>query len=105
MTTHLFIDRRNLQLAQVLVSKIDINPDAGVKKAQEVCTRWKKSGHNGTIDEWLAILSHPWNVIKSILLDPSENGCRLRQSNPFCGILSPQERWTIYRSFKENEPS
>jgi hypothetical protein len=51
------------------------------------------------------ILHRPWREIREILLDESENGQRLRQNDPFCGILTPQERWAIYRAFhEENRP-
>jgi len=47
--------------------------------------------------EWLEILRRPWPEIRAILIDDSEESQRLRQSDPFCGILSPQERWAMYR--------
>jgi hypothetical protein len=33
------------------------------------------------------------------MVSPSEKARRLRQSSPFCGILTPRERWKIYESF------
>ena len=38
---------------------------------------------------------------RAVLLDESEEGQRLRQSSPFCGILTPRERWAIYREHRE----
>jgi len=40
-----------------------------------------------------------WDAIRLFLLDPGEEGCRLRQSSPFCGILSARERPAIFRRF------
>jgi hypothetical protein len=51
--------------------------------------------------EWSVIMTRPWEEIRTILLDESEEGQRLRQSDPFCGILSPEERWEIYRDFAD----
>ena len=51
--------------------------------------------------EWLQILEQPWEQIRQVLLDDSEMGRRLRQNDPFCGILSPQEHWAIYRTYRD----
>jgi hypothetical protein len=53
--------------------------------------------------EWWFILQNPWEKIRSILLDQSEEGNRLRQNSPFCGILAPRERWEIYRRFNRKD--
>jgi hypothetical protein len=52
---------------------------------------------------WDTLLSRPWQEIKKSLLDLSEQGDRLRQNNPFCGVLTPQERWSIHRAFRHHE--
>ena len=39
--------------------------------------------------------------MRAILLDESDEGQRLRQTDLFCGILTPAERWQIYREAKE----
>jgi hypothetical protein len=51
----------------------------------------------------MAILQGSWPEIRSVLLDESEEGKRLRQNSPFCGILTPVERWAIYREAARNE--
>ena len=35
--------------------------------------------------------------MRAVLLDESDEGQRLRQNDPFCGVLTPKERWAIYR--------
>lgn len=42
--------------------------------------------------EWLAALDRPWPEVRRILVSPDENVVRMRQSTPFSGILSQQER-------------
>ncbi len=84
-------------MAQRIVAKIDGDPSrAGLERAREVCARWVGQG-NVPAKEWMSILQRPWPEIRSILLDDSEEGNRLRQNDPFCGILTPAERWEIYR--------
>jgi hypothetical protein len=70
-------------------------------RAKATCQRWFEQRPLPAFREWLEILGRPWEEIRALLLDESELGQRLRQSDPFCGILSPQERWEIYRTYRE----
>jgi hypothetical protein len=102
MRTHEQIDKRSLEMARAIVAKIDQDPArAGLAKARATCQRWQEQGPRVAIREWLNILDLPWEQIRAMLLDNSEEGRRLRQSDPFCGILTPQERWAIYREHSE----
>ena len=48
--------------------------------------------------EWLDLIEqHIFKEVLSLLVDPSEEGNRLRQSTPFAGILSKAEREAITR--------
>lgn len=97
MHLHRQIEQRSLALVAAIVARIDGDPErAGLLKAQDNCRRWPPSA---ALEEWRGILERPWEDIRQVLLDPGADGCRLRQSDPFVGILSPQERWEIYRSF------
>jgi hypothetical protein len=101
--THDGIDSRSLTMARRIVAKIDRDPvREGLEHAREVCARWLEQG-NVPAKEWMAILERPWPEIRSVLLDDSEEGKRLRQNDPFCGILTPAERWEIYREAARNE--
>jgi len=104
MKTHQQIDERSLAMAKAIVAKIDTDPGkAGLARAKATCQRWFRERPIPAIGEWLAILERPWEEIRQVLLDESETGRRLRQSDPFCGILTPQERWAIYRAYHETE--
>lgn len=103
MRDHDAIDRRSLTMAQRIVEKIDDDPArGGLAHARSVCERWVSRG-NVPAQEWLQILDRPWEEIREILLSESEDAKRLRQSDPFCGILTPQERWQIYREAARHE--
>lgn len=104
MKTHEQIDRRSLALARAVVDRIDTDRRyTGLDKARSLCHQWRAKSNNPTLEEWEFILQKPWPEVRRVLLDESETGCRLRQSNPFCGILSPRERWAVYREFKAHE--
>lgn len=106
MRDHQSIDRRSLDMAQQIVAKIDADPSrAGLEHARDVCRRWVERGNVPAI-EWMRILeTQGWSDIRRILLDDSEEGRRLRQNDPFCGILTSRERWEIYREAARREAS
>jgi len=102
MKTHEQIDERSLAMARAIVAKIDRDPArAGLSKARATCLRWLRDRPVPAVREWLEILDRPWEQVRQVLVDESEEGQRLRQSDPFSGILTPQERWEIYRQYSE----
>lgn len=101
MRTHQQIDRRSLAMARRIVGKIDADPERrGFAHAKSVCARWVEQGIVSA-REWLMLLEQPWEEVRATLLDESDEGQRLRQTDPFCGILTPRERWEIYREHRE----
>ena len=100
MRTHQDIDRRSLEMVRRIVAKIDADPERrGLEHAKRVCDRWVAQGIRSAL-EWRTILERPWEEVRALLLEESDEGQRLRQTDPFCGILTPQERWQIYREAK-----
>ena len=104
MKDHHQIDERGLCLARRIVDLIDADPERkGLQKARETCARWHRDNPGVAVAEWLGILQGDWQTVRSILLDKGPEGCRLRQSSPFCGVLSPRERWAILRRFRHEQ--
>jgi hypothetical protein len=102
--THEIIDRRSLALAEAIVATIDADPlRQGLTLARETCARWYRDNPSPAIAEWLAALQQDWEKIRAVLLDVGPDGQRLRQSNPFCGVLTPVERWAIYQRFADEQ--
>jgi hypothetical protein len=68
--------------------------------AKENLARWME--RDGEIPPWRAwrhILSQPVAEVIEVLLSRDEKARHLRESSPFCGLLTPKERWRIYESF------
>jgi hypothetical protein len=100
MRSHQEIDARSLALAQAIVAKIDSDPRrTGLLRARANCDRWLARERRPAIAEWRAILHREWDEVRQVLLDPSEEGTRLRQSNPFTGVLTSHERDVIFHRF------
>ncbi|HMP73281.1 MAG TPA: hypothetical protein PKE55_08465 [Kiritimatiellia bacterium] len=103
MKDHASIDRRGLDLARAIVTKLESGDlQGGLAKARAVNRRWREQGSSPLHEEWKEILQGNWTEIKAILLDESEGGNRLRQNSPFCGILTPHERWAIFREHRRH---
>jgi len=104
MVSHETIDKRGLAYATAIVEHIESDPaQHAVERARERCQRWQKAVPSLDLLAWSDLLSRPWPEIKKNLLDRSEHGNRLRQNNPFCGVLTPKERWAIHRAFRHHE--
>lgn len=101
MRTHQEIDQRSLALARMIVSIIDAQDDQqGLQQARAVCARWLAEQDSPAIREWHTLLQNPWPIVRERYTDPSEKGCHLRQNSPFCGILSPRQRWDFLKEWK-----
>ena len=91
---HPHIDRRSLEMAKLIVEKIDADPDL-LQVAHENLRRWRRI-RGGTLprcsEEWERLLERPWTEIRNILVDESDEGQRLRSSHPFAGLVSEKER-------------
>ena len=102
MRTHRDIEDRSRAMMIAIVDKIEADPDKkGLQKARSVCEHWMEMHDNPYIKKWQDILNDRWENIKKILTEDSEEADSLRQCNPFCGILTPKERWNIYREFRK----
>ncbi len=92
---HQILDRRSLSLAEAVVARIDAEPGR-----LEKVRAWARRFSTPALQEWQEILRGSWPEIREVLLRPDAEGQRLRQNSPFVGILTPQERWSIYRDSK-----
>ncbi len=102
MKTHQAIEKRSLAIARATAAKIDADANrTGLQKARSVCRRWYAMHRQPAVSEWLKVLKKPWREVRSVLLDESEAGTRMRQNSPFCGILTNRERWRIYRQSRQ----
>ena len=96
---HMRIEQRSLALHQVISQHLRENPDL-LQIARNNLERWvKRDGEIPPWKEWKEILRKPLTQIVDVIVSKTEKGRQLRQSSPFCGVLTPKERWKIYESF------
>jgi hypothetical protein len=63
--------------------------------------RWLRTTRSAALLEWRQLLeTTPVTELVELLRSPSERATWLRQSSPFAGLLTPQERLTILREYE-----
>jgi hypothetical protein len=98
MNPHGAIDGRMLEMDRLIAGRLRQNPSAVIGKAHSVLENWLQSCDESArpaFDEWRKILEGPVAQILETLEGTDERSMRLRQSSPFCGIITPEERSAI----------
>jgi hypothetical protein len=102
MRDHRLIDKRSLAFGREIAARLQEHPE-WIDRARKNISRWLKtcsSREQSTLNEWQAVLNGPPRHIVELLTDPGENATRLRQSNPFAGVLAEKQRLAILREFQ-----
>jgi hypothetical protein len=97
---HSRLDERSLALHELVARKVQASP-ALLDKARGNLRRWQEAHGSPSLAfvEWEEILRSPVDQVTAFLVERSERATRLRQSSPFCGILTEAERRAIYESY------
>ena len=105
MKDHRLIDERSLAFDRLIAAKLRSQP-ALVEKARANLTRWLKTcsaGAKPALLEWQRLLTGPFDELLALMEATDERATRLRQSSPFCGLLTEEERLGIIREFQARE--
>lgn len=101
-SSHRLLEARSLAMHAVIARKIERDPKLlaiAHRNVQRWRTRWNDAPP-AWLEEWQEVLKQPWQHIAALITEPSENGARVRQSSPFAGILTNEERWRVYEAFR-----
>jgi hypothetical protein len=102
--SHAWIDRRSLALHQAVAAKIEAHPEL-LERARANLTRWIGRAPRGALLEWQHLLERTSiGDLVTLLRSDSETAARLRQSSPFAGLLTPDERQAILRRHDPRRP-
>ena len=105
---HQRIDERSLAFGRLIAARVVADP-ALVDRARATLRRWMLTCSPGvrvTFDEWMRTLDGPIGGVLDLLTSGDERATRLRQSNPFVGVLTTGERHDVIRQFADrHEPS
>lgn len=96
----------SLALHRAVVERLRADPDRVLSHARRNLIRLRqfhRDGHSDVwIDRWQALLDGPVDRLVAVMVDPAQDARDLRQSNPFAGVLSPQEHRAIIRSTRRD---
>lgn len=99
------IDERSLAFDRLIASKLRANP-ALIDRAKSNLSRWMQAADASAhpiLRQWQTLLDGPMELLLATLESPEEHATQLRQSSPFCGILSREERTRIIQEFHSRE--
>lgn len=105
MKDHRLIDERSLAFDRLIAEKLQRDPTL-IEKARANLARWQQTTDFRSAPdllEWQRLLDQPLPKLLAVLAASDEHATRLRQSSPFCGILTPAERLAIIREYHARE--
>jgi hypothetical protein len=103
MPGHQQIDRRSLAFGHAIAERLKSHPEF-ITRARVTLARWLTTVSprvSPALLEWSQILEGPLDGVLEILTSTGERATRLRQSNPFAGVLPASERNAILRRFQD----
>lgn len=101
-SSHRRLEARSLAMHAIIARKIERDPRLLAiprRNLRRWSARWQGEAP-AWIEEWRRILAQPWPRIAALITDPGERAARLRQSSPFAGVLTAEERRRVYEAFR-----
>lgn len=101
-SSHQLLDRRSLEMHRLIAAKIRAEPELFDIASRNI-ERWSNTSARSQayLNEWSRILSRGMAAALAFATEDSEHATELRQSTPFAGVLSAQERWEFLKKWKE----
>ena len=97
MDPHRLAEKRSIAYHRAVLERLEREP-AILERARRRVEAMIADGrlpHDAR--QWQEVLSGTAEVLREALLADTEKWRALRQSTPFVGVLSPRERWAIWR--------
>ena len=105
MKDHRLIDERSLAFHRLIARKLRKNPSLA-EKAKVTLQHWLVAcdpSVRPALIEWQHLTDGPFDALLELMECENERGARLRQSSPFCGFLSSEERIAILQEFQARD--
>lgn len=101
--SHQFLDRLALSFHLAVAARLAAAPEFVLNQARENLNRWlalhsPDSRPAAALREWQELIETAnLNRLLAAMIEDSDDGQRLRQSSPFVGVLSADEREELIR--------
>jgi hypothetical protein len=105
MPNHRIIDARSLAFGREIAALLSARPEL-IDTAKANLARWTRTATPRSLPalrEWEDALDGPLEGIIALLTSDDERATRLRQSNPFAGVLPAEVRNRIIREFQAHD--
>jgi hypothetical protein len=101
---HRIAETRSLALHRGVARRLRHDPGVLVAARRRVA-EWLATGEGPRVwaERWAAVLGGSAEDVISILTDPAERACDLRQVSPFAGTIDARARWAILRQCPQKD--
>lgn len=104
MRTHKEIDERSLALHRLIADKIRRDPSL-FKRTEGTLARWRTTvccASQPYLEEWERLMNQGIDACLAVAIEDSPRATALRQSSPFSGVLTNQERFAFLRTWSRH---
>ena len=98
-------ERRSLELHRAITEVLVADPGLVVRAAKRNLAHMASQSPGAALlwKEWRRALALPVVDLVDALVDPRPPARELRHATPFAGVLTPAQRWGVYRRFRSME--
>lgn len=102
MDLHRLSEERSVAYHRAIAERLPVKPEI-LENARQRVAGWLdiEGGPPFYARKWAEVLEGDPASVAAFLVERSELATELRQSSPFAGALTPQERWKIWRETRE----
>lgn len=102
MDLHRLADERSIAYHRLIAERLPHQPEI-LERARRRVETWMSSGPHVPFyaRKWAEILAGDISSIAAFLTERSELAIELRQSTPFAGAITPEERWKIWHEVRD----
>ncbi len=102
MDLHRLAEERSIAYHRLIAERLPYRPEVLDMARRRVATWLSSSSHVPFYaKKWAEVLAGDVTSIAAFLTERSELAIELRQSTPFAGAITPQERWKIWREVRD----
>lgn len=97
-----FEERRSLAISTAVAAKLRESPPAVLAKARENIVRMRSigPGEQQWVDVWESLLALGSGHVEALLISTDQFARDLRQSSPFAGVLTEEERREVLKELQ-----
>lgn len=106
MANHPELDQRGLALHRLVAEKIRAEP-ARFERARATLARFRRIvdvRSQPYMRAWQQVFEEGIEAVLALATEDSERGAAMRQSSPFAGVLTDEERSAFFRQWFEEHP-